>query len=87
MAERINYNNGYYFGDVTTKYINGSFVKVKHGYGTYYWNEGGRLEGTYMDDNVLNGKYSYTSLPLTVILPVPLTKLTLATLDFLLPVP
>ena len=59
MAERINYNNGYYYGDVTTKYINGSFVKVKHGYGTYYWNEGTRLEGTYMDDNVLNGKYYF----------------------------
>ena len=59
MAERINYNNGYYFGDVTTKYINGSFMKIKHGYGTYYWNTGHRLEATYMDDAPVSGKYYY----------------------------
>ena len=59
MVERINYNNGYYYGDVTTKYINGSFMKVKHGFGTYYWNSGERLEATYMDDNPLNGKYYF----------------------------
>lgn len=59
MIERINYNNGYYYGDVTTKYINGSFMKVKHGFGTYYWNSGERLEATYMDDSPLNGKYYF----------------------------
>lgn len=34
-------------------------MKVKHGFGTYYWNSGERLEATYMDDNPLNGKYYF----------------------------
>lgn len=59
MKERINYNNGYYYGDVSTTYRNGSFIKIKHGMGTYYWNDGTKLEGTYMNDNILSGSYTF----------------------------
>ena len=37
---RIDYNNGYYIGEVDAD-------KKRHGYGAYYWNDGDRYEGQF----------------------------------------
>lgn len=44
--QRLNFSNGYYIGEVS----NG----VAHGKGTYYWNDGSKFEGTWIN-GIING--------------------------------
>ena len=50
MFKTINYNTGYYKGEVDER-------GRKHGEGTYYWSDGSFIRGTWHEDKAVSGKY------------------------------
>lgn len=52
MERRIQYDNGYYYGNVDE---NGK----RSGIGTYYWNDGTKLEGLWNNDKAVSGKHYF----------------------------
>ena len=48
---RLNYNNGYYEGEVNSK-------NEEHGYGTFVWNNGDKYVG-YFKNRLFNGQGTY----------------------------
>lgn len=65
MKERINFSDGYYFGDTGSAYFNGQLMKTMNGFGTYYWNNGDTFSGTIQNNlfvqgtHVVKGKWTY----------------------------
>ena len=52
---RIDYDNGYYIGDVDSN-------DERHGFGTYYWNNGERYEGDWVHGKITGkGTYYYSN--------------------------
>lgn len=50
MFKTINYNNGYYKGEVDER-------GRRHGEGTYYWGDGSFIRGKWYEDKAVSGKY------------------------------
>ena len=50
MFNTINYNNGYYKGEVDER-------GKRHGEGTYYWSDGSYFRGKWSEDKAVSGKY------------------------------